>query len=259
MSLIGAAAVSAGSSLLGGLMNKKSASKSVAQQNQMAQAQFDAQMDQTIQRRVADAKQAGIHPLYALGASSGASPTISGQAETGSHMGDAIASAGGALASGLSGRAAEKQRQIEVQQRMALEAQRTHSEVNRNNAAAYRDRMDPIINMYRANLVKKAAAGAASNQDGRASREAEMRQEMAMRTRLEREPQASPLKLFGANFTPSRTMSTGQAIEDALGEGAALLLAPALLGGAIGETIYNAIKPSRGTTMPAEESDWLSP
>jgi hypothetical protein len=39
--------------------------------------QFDQQMNESITRRVADAKNAGVHPLFALGASSGASPTTS--------------------------------------------------------------------------------------------------------------------------------------------------------------------------------------
>ena len=47
------------------------------EQMAQAQAQFDAQMDESIQRRVKDAELAGIHPLFAMGASSGASPTIS--------------------------------------------------------------------------------------------------------------------------------------------------------------------------------------
>lgn len=46
------------------------------QQMDMSQAQFDAQMDTSVQRRVADAKKAGIHPIHALGAASGASPTF---------------------------------------------------------------------------------------------------------------------------------------------------------------------------------------
>lgn len=50
--------------------------------DQMAQAQsqFDAQMDQSIQRRVKDAQTAGIHPLFAMGASVGASPTLTASA-----------------------------------------------------------------------------------------------------------------------------------------------------------------------------------
>ena len=74
-----------GARVFGGLVGAKSARR----QRRQAQAQFDAQMDETIQRRVADAKKAGIHPLFALGASAGASPTLS-SSNTGSAMGDSI-------------------------------------------------------------------------------------------------------------------------------------------------------------------------
>ncbi|AXL14867.1 DNA pilot protein [Microviridae sp.] len=57
-----------------------------------AQGQFDAQMDTSVQRRVADAKKAGVHPLFALGSTVGSSPTLSAgaSAPTGSGLGDAI-------------------------------------------------------------------------------------------------------------------------------------------------------------------------
>ncbi len=65
------------------LLGLGSASKSDSAQRkqnrldrQQAQAQFDALMDTSVQRRVADARSAGIHPLFALGASAGASPTM---------------------------------------------------------------------------------------------------------------------------------------------------------------------------------------
>jgi len=83
-----------------------------------AKQAFDTQQHRTIQNRVADAKAAGLHPLFALGASGGGSPSISmsgapsagaagtisggpagstaqmgnfipGQSVTGSHMDDA--------------------------------------------------------------------------------------------------------------------------------------------------------------------------
>lgn len=92
----------AGANLLSGLMGSSAESKSRKlhqQQLAQSQAQFDAQMDQTIQRRVADAQAAGIHPLFALGASAGASPTISsgGVPQTGNAMGDAISKIAGQL------------------------------------------------------------------------------------------------------------------------------------------------------------------
>lgn len=69
-----------GLNFLGGAMGEMSASRNRRlqfRQMQQAQKQFDAQMDQSIQRRVKDAKSAGVHPLFALGASVGSSPTIS--------------------------------------------------------------------------------------------------------------------------------------------------------------------------------------
>lgn len=63
-------------------------------QLRQAQGQFDSQMDESVKRRVKDAQEAGIHPLFALGASVGASPTISAgqlpQSPSGSAMGDAL-------------------------------------------------------------------------------------------------------------------------------------------------------------------------
>lgn len=70
------ALLGAGAGLLGGAIGQSQQSKSQKRALWQAQKQFDAQMDESVQRRVKDAKAAGIHPLFALGASSGASPTI---------------------------------------------------------------------------------------------------------------------------------------------------------------------------------------
>lgn len=73
--------------IAGGFMDRKESRKN----RRMAQHQFDQQMDHTVQRRVKDAVAAGVHPLFALGASSGASPTIStGGSSGGSAMGRAL-------------------------------------------------------------------------------------------------------------------------------------------------------------------------
>ena len=53
-----------------------------------ANDQFNANLDTSIQRRVADARKAGISPLAALGATTGASPTITvsgGRTRHGAH------------------------------------------------------------------------------------------------------------------------------------------------------------------------------
>lgn len=84
-------AITAAGSLLGGILGSKKSDLPA----QRAQAQFDQQMDHSIRRRVEDAKRAGVHPLFALGASPGASPTatISGQSDSGSFLGEGIAAA----------------------------------------------------------------------------------------------------------------------------------------------------------------------
>jgi hypothetical protein len=101
--LVTSSIIGAGANLLGGLFGSSAQSKanrlykkSLAQ----AQSQFDAQMDESIQRRVADAQAAGIHPLFALGASPAGSPTISAGSppSQGNAMGDAVARMGEMLA-----------------------------------------------------------------------------------------------------------------------------------------------------------------
>ncbi len=95
--------IAAGGSLLGGLLGSSSSKKQAKKDRAMAQAQFDAQMDETIQRRVKDARSAGLHPLFALGASPGASPTahISGQSDSGSFMAEGLGTAARSIAKGM--------------------------------------------------------------------------------------------------------------------------------------------------------------
>lgn len=62
---------------LSGVAGDIMGSKDARRNRQMAQHQFNEQMDHSVRRRVEDAKRAGIHPLFALGASAGASPTLS--------------------------------------------------------------------------------------------------------------------------------------------------------------------------------------
>lgn len=85
--LVAAAGISAASSLAGGILGQMGNDKAAREnwENQKALAQ------QGIEWRVRDAKRAGIHPLYALGAPTfNASPTNIG----GSPLGEAIAQGG---------------------------------------------------------------------------------------------------------------------------------------------------------------------
>ena len=95
-----------GGGLLGDRSNRKIAAQNQAltrEQMAMQRHQFNQQMDASIQRRVADARAAGVHPLFALGASVGASPTASiggGQPATGSAVGKALQGIGADIARG---------------------------------------------------------------------------------------------------------------------------------------------------------------
>lgn len=156
MSILGGAAISAGASLLGGAMNRRSAKKA----NKQAQYQFDQQMDHSVSRRVADARRAGIHPLYALGASAGASPTImAGQHASGSAISDAGAAIGSGLAAHSQGkqnmRAAELER-IRLLELNAAQIEAQKASANADNALA----MQRLSDMKRAeqatNYMRKA-------------------------------------------------------------------------------------------------------
>lgn len=118
-------AITAGGGLLSGLLGDKQTSKN----RKIAQAQFDQQMDNTVARRVADAKRAGVHPLFALGTSPGASPTatISGQSGSGSFLGEGIETASRALGKAL-----------DPMQQAQMEAFKSESEKNFAQAAMFR-------------------------------------------------------------------------------------------------------------------------
>ncbi len=111
MSILGTA-IGVGASLLGGKL-ARSSEKSAAGKTQawneasynLTKNQFRDLQQKSIQHRVADAKAAGVHPLFALGASaSGASPApfIPGQFESGSAVGEGISAAGRAVGSEIS-------------------------------------------------------------------------------------------------------------------------------------------------------------
>lgn len=78
--------IAAGSSLLGGIIGGNQQAK-LAKQNIQLQKDF---AQQGIQWKVADAKKAGVHPLYALGAQTTSFSPVS----VGSSLGEGIASAG---------------------------------------------------------------------------------------------------------------------------------------------------------------------
>lgn len=90
------ALIGAGSSLLGGLLGKSSADKQNAQQMKLARENIALQKQfarKSIQWKTQDAKKAGIHPLYALGAQGYQFSPVS-VGSVGDPLGSAIADAG---------------------------------------------------------------------------------------------------------------------------------------------------------------------
>lgn len=89
--------IGAGASLLGGLINKSSADDNRAVQLQIAAQNAAAQREfaqNGIRWKVDDARAAGVHPVFALGASTNSfSPVTVGDTSS-SAMGDAVAQAG---------------------------------------------------------------------------------------------------------------------------------------------------------------------
>lgn len=88
--------ISAGASLIGGLFNRKEKQKANAQSERLMREAWSRD-DQFIQRRVADAKAAGIHPLAALGAQGSSSYVTPVATTVGSSIGDAGAAIGRAV------------------------------------------------------------------------------------------------------------------------------------------------------------------
>lgn len=131
-------AIAAGANIAGGLLNRSAANRATDAMRENSAAQLAAQQQfaqMGIRWRVDDAKKAGIHPLYALGASIPAynpSPiSISGD----NSMGNALASAGQEI-----GRAVQaKSTQAERAELLELQKDQLRAQIARTNAATALD------------------------------------------------------------------------------------------------------------------------
>lgn len=128
--------LSVGGQLAGGFFGNK-ASKRNAQLNRLSLAetrrQFDQNFNHAISARVADAKRAGLHPLFALGGGVGASGgSFAPIPESGSALGTGIAAAATAAGRGLTKRSAA-QREADL---FRLQQREVDSRVEKNQAEA---------------------------------------------------------------------------------------------------------------------------
>lgn len=139
------ALISAGSSLLGGLLGKSSADKALDAQkeNLEKQAQLQREFAQNgIQWKVEDAKKAGIHPIYALGGSTASYTPSAMSIGADNSLGAGIAAAGQDIgramyatqdASGRSDMFSKTVQGLQLQ-RMGLENQLLASQIAKVNA-----------------------------------------------------------------------------------------------------------------------------
>lgn len=124
-----AALIGGGASILGGLLNRSS-QRDAGEANAALQREF---AQQGVRWKVADAKAAGIHPLYALGASTvGASPSFVG--DTG--VGNALSSMGQDVSRAIMAGASARERQEMEARELALVREREA------DARAARDRAE---------------------------------------------------------------------------------------------------------------------
>lgn len=93
------AVIAAGATIAGSLISSKSGGS--AGWSKQVYADQKVREDSMYQRRVADAKLAGLHPLFALGTSANYTPTSVSGGRTGSYAGEGIARAGAQIAEGM--------------------------------------------------------------------------------------------------------------------------------------------------------------
>lgn len=129
--LIGAALVSGGSNLLGGLLGSSAASQQ-AEQNRQMQLMF---AQNAIQWKVADAKKAGVHPLFALGASTGSFTPVANN--SGEILGDAVGKMGQNIGRAMeAGADKEGKALLMTKARLEVENQGLQNDILRNKIAS---------------------------------------------------------------------------------------------------------------------------
>lgn len=140
------ALIEAGSSLLGGLLNRSSAQDANKQQMAIAQQNIALQKEfaqNGIQWKAADAAKAGIHPLYALGANTVSFSPVSVGSTADSSMGNAVASAGQDIGRAMAASSSEKTRAAATLTALQLERGALENELLRSQIARMKGQIGP--------------------------------------------------------------------------------------------------------------------
>lgn len=157
---IAAGAAGATSGVFGSIFNYNESKRN----RHEARRQFDQQMNESIQRRVADGLKAGINPLAAIGASTNVSPTISTTGSSGT--GDMISETGGRISKFLQSLFSRKARNdIEYDEQskaLDLEGQRLDNRIKaaklteiRHNTSPSGSKEEPAPSMLGEDLLFK--------------------------------------------------------------------------------------------------------
>lgn len=135
------AAAPAGVSAAGGVISNLINQNSVENEATRNQSNFGIQMDETIQRRVADAKKAGLHPLYALGASSSPSSQPIVMQDS---IGPALNQAGQNIATNINRQGSADDRLKTVLENKLLDSQIGETDARKNLIIAQQAQMNQV-------------------------------------------------------------------------------------------------------------------
>lgn len=139
--------ISAGANLIGGFLNREQSEDFNANQqyqalrNEALQKEFATQ---GIRWKVADAKAAGIHPLYALGANTVSYSPVSVGGSPDTSLGSAVASAGQDVSRAMDAtRTAAERGEAVVSTKLQLENQGLQNDLLRTQIAKMRGQLGP--------------------------------------------------------------------------------------------------------------------
>lgn len=208
------ALIAAGASLVGGAIAA----------NRGSSGSFQRERDDTLITRTAqDARNAGLHPLFALGATGGYSRSATGF--TGSHLGEGVARAGEQIAEGARSARRETTRAAETATRQSLSAS-----TQKMNQAEHELRLQKMQREIALDDVKlMAAASAAKNAEQTAlvapallpGSQAMRAPEMTTGTEHMRGP-------YGAYYEIPPGLSTAGAWEELIGESSDYTMGPGI-------------------------------
>lgn len=146
--MVWGAAIAAGASLVGSALASRSSGKQVDAQEAINEQNLKMQREfaqEGIRWRVADAKAAGIHPLYALGASLPSySPSTFIPGETG-HLGQGIAQAGDYIGRAVDATRTSDERTRERLNALAIERGELEADLLRSRIALLEQQRNPPI------------------------------------------------------------------------------------------------------------------